>query len=60
MLNKFYTAFGISLCIGLGVAFAAGWHAPDLGLLDGSSSGTSHSTSSGRSSFHFSNWNFGK
>ncbi len=60
MYSKLYTVFGIVLCIGLGAAFASGTRAPDLGLLDDGGSGSSHSSSSGRSSFHFSSWNFGK
>lgn len=59
MLSKIYTALGLTLCLGLGVAFAAGWRAPHLGWFDGGSSGSSHS-SGGRSSYHFSSWHFGK
>ncbi len=59
MLKNLYSAIGLALSLGLGIAFAAGWQAPDLGLTDGSGSGGSSSTS-GRSSYHFSSWHFGK
>lgn len=39
MLSKVYLFVGLSLCIGLGIAFATGWKAPDLGITSGSSSG---------------------
>ena len=39
MLTKIYQVVGLTLCIGLGTAFALGWKVPDLGLFDGSSNG---------------------
>lgn len=62
MLMKFYNGLGISTCVLLGIAFAAGWRAPDLGSSStGGSSGTSSHYSSGRSWFHSSSgWSFGK
>lgn len=57
MLTKIYQAVGLALCIGLGVAFAMGWKAPDLGFLDGGSgSGTGRGGfffSGGGGGFHF-------
>ncbi|MDA0809374.1 MAG: hypothetical protein O2983_08545 [Planctomycetota bacterium] len=47
MLTKIYQVVGLTLCIGLGTAFALGWKAPDL--FDGKSSG-----GTGRSGFFFS------
>jgi hypothetical protein len=61
MLTKIYQVVGLTLCIGLGTAFALGWKVPDLGLFDGTSSGSSRT---GRSGFFFSGggggFHFGK
>lgn len=59
MLTKIYQVVGLTLCIGLGTAFALGWKAPNLGFFDGTSSG-----GTGRSGFFFSGggggFHFGK
>lgn len=60
MLTKIYQVVGLTLCIGLGTAFALGWKVPDLGLFDGSSG----SGRTGRSGFFYSGggggFHFGK
>jgi hypothetical protein len=60
MLTKIYQVVGLTLCIGLGTAFALGWKVPDLGMFDGTSSGSG----TGRSGFFFSGggggFHFGK
>lgn len=38
MLKKLYLAAGLSLCIGLGAAYAMNVKAPNLGIADGFSS----------------------
>ncbi len=59
MLTKIYQVVGLTLCIGLGTAFALGWKVPELGLFSGSSSG-----GTGRSGFFYSGggggFHFGK
>jgi hypothetical protein len=59
MLSKIYQVVGLTLCIGLGTAFALGWKAPNLGFFDGKSSG-----GTGRSGFFYSGggggFHFGK
>mgnify|MGYP007114262454 CR=1 FL=1 len=55
MFSKIYTALGLAMCIGLGIAFATGTKAPDLGMTGGS--GSSHG---GRTFFHSSGFHFGK
>jgi hypothetical protein len=55
MLTKFYTVLGFAMCIGLGIAFATGTKAPDLGFASGT--GSSHG---GRTFFHSSGFHFGK
>ena len=37
MLLKTYLAFGIATCLWFAVAAAAGWKAPNLGIVDGMS-----------------------
>ena len=60
MLTKIYQVVGLTLCIGLGTAFALGWKVPDLGMSDGTSSGGG----TGRSGFFYSGggggFHFGK
>lgn len=41
MFAKLYLTLGLSMCIGLGAAFAMGWKAPDLGISKGFSGGGS-------------------
>ena len=62
MLKKFYMIYGITLSVLLGTGFAARWHAPDLGLMngDGSSSGHSSGIFGGRSGSGFSGFHSGK
>jgi hypothetical protein len=59
MLVRFYIAIGITLCVGLGAAFAMGWKAPDLGL---ASSGSGSGYRAGIRSYGYgaSGWSFGK
>ncbi len=58
MLVRFYLAVGITLCVGLGAAFAMGWKAPDLGLSGGGSGG--HRTGIRSYGYGSSGWGFGK
>jgi len=39
MLTKCYLGVGVFLCLGLGIAFAMDWKAPDLGMTGGGSGG---------------------
>ena len=60
MLTEIYQIVGLTLCIGLGTAFALGWKVPNLGMFDGTSNGSR----TGRSGFFFSGggggFHFGK
>jgi hypothetical protein len=60
MLKKSFQIVGLTLCIGLGTAFALGWKVPNLGMFDGTSNGSR----TGRSGFFFSGggggFHFGK
>lgn len=59
MLVRFYIAVGITLCVGLGAAFALGWKAPDLGFTSGGSGG-SHRSGIRSYGYGSSGWSFGK
>ena len=60
MLTEIYQIVGLTLCIGLGTAFALEWKVPDFGMFDGTSNGSR----TGRSGFFFSGggggFHFGK
>ncbi len=59
MLVRFYIAVGITLCIGLGAAFAMGWKAPDLGFAS-AASGSGHRSGIRGYGYGSSGWSFGK
>lgn len=58
MLVRFYLAVGLTLCVGLGAAFAMGWKAPDLGFSSGFGGG--HRSGVRGYGYGSSGWGFGK